>query len=201
VAKIHAGATLTPSFREFLPPWVARQPWYRRTVVPRLTPVGFFRFEDPAGEVGIETHLVTDGSELYQIPMTYRGASADRLTQGALITKAEHSVLGTRWIYDGEADPLWYERLLHVVRTNGVSDPSGRSAAGFAEVRGERLLPGPLTTDTVRVELLRVVMPGAPSPSPDIAGLVMGTWQPKGADTVLASGCLAVVRTIDGAAT
>jgi len=26
-----------------------------------LAPVGYFRFEDPAGEVGIETHLMTDG--------------------------------------------------------------------------------------------------------------------------------------------
>ena len=77
MAKVHPGATLTPHFREFLPPWVARQPWYRGTGTPSLSPVGYFRFEDPAGEVGIETDLVTDGSALYQIPMTYRGAHGD----------------------------------------------------------------------------------------------------------------------------
>lgn len=196
VAKIHAGATLTPHFREFLPPWVARQPWYRGTTVPVLSPVGFFRFEDPDGEVGIETHLVTDGSDLYHVPMTYRGGPAEGLAQDSLITTAKHSVLGTRWIYDGQADPLWLDRVLHLVRTNGISDPSGRQNAGFAEARGVQLLPGPLTTDAVRVEPLRVVTPGTPAPAPDTAGLVSGTWQPGGPGTARVSGCLAVVSTI-----
>jgi hypothetical protein len=195
VAKIHAGATLTPNFREFLPPWVARQPWYRRTIVPALSPVGFFRFEDPEGQVGIETHLVTDGSDLYQIPMTYRGAPAVGIAEDSLITTAEHGVLGTRWIYDGQADPLWRDRLLHLVRVNGVSDPSGRQNAGFAEARGVQLLPGPLTTDAVRVELLRVVTRGTPASTPDTAGLVMGTWQLGGQGIAPVIGCLAVVRT------
>jgi Maltokinase N-terminal cap domain len=53
---------------------VARQPWFRGRGVPSLTPIGYFRLEDPSGEVGIETHLVTDGLALYQVPMTYRGA-------------------------------------------------------------------------------------------------------------------------------
>jgi Maltokinase N-terminal cap domain len=47
--------TLTPSFRDFLPCWIARQPWYRGGGVPAIRPVGFFRLEDPAGAVGIET--------------------------------------------------------------------------------------------------------------------------------------------------
>ncbi|SDM58945.1 hypothetical protein SAMN04489726_2394 [Allokutzneria albata] len=102
MAKVHVGTTLTPHFREFLPRWVARQRWYRGTGVPELSPVGFFRFEDPAGEVGIETHLVTDGAELYQIPMTYRGEPLAGAAPEALIVTAEHSVLGTRWIYDGK---------------------------------------------------------------------------------------------------
>ena len=195
MAKIHAGATLTPPFREFLPPWVARQPWYRRTAAPVLSPVGFFRFEDPAGQVGVETHLVTDGSDLYQIPMTYRGAPAEGLTENSLITTARHSVLGTRWIYDGRADPLWQDRVLHLVRTNGVSDPSGRRDSGSTRARGVRLLADQLKTDAARVELLRVVVPGSPAATPDTAGFVMGTWQPDGPGTAAVSGCLAVVRT------
>ena len=74
MAKVHPGATLVPHFRDFLPAWMARQPWYRGNDIPSLSPVGYFRFEDPAGEVGIETHVVTDGLVLYQIPLTYRGA-------------------------------------------------------------------------------------------------------------------------------
>ena len=74
MATIHAGATLTPHFRDFLPAWVGRQPWYAGDGIPSLTPVGFLRMEDPAGAVGIETHLVSDGTAVYQVPMTYRGA-------------------------------------------------------------------------------------------------------------------------------
>ena len=35
----------------------AGQPWYLGAGIPLLSPVGYFRFEDPAGEVGMETHL------------------------------------------------------------------------------------------------------------------------------------------------
>jgi hypothetical protein len=116
-------ATLTPGFREFLPPWVARQPWYAGTGVPALRPVGAFRLEDPDGEVGMETHLFTDGSAVYQVPMTYRGAP---LAEGALIATAEHSELGQRWIYDAESDPVWRAELLRLVRDGGQAGPSGR---------------------------------------------------------------------------
>lgn len=44
-----------------------------------LAPVGYVRFEDPADEVGVETHRVTDGVVLYQIPMTYRDGSLQEL--------------------------------------------------------------------------------------------------------------------------
>ena len=28
MATVHPGTTLTPHFRDFLPPWLVRQPWY-----------------------------------------------------------------------------------------------------------------------------------------------------------------------------
>lgn len=183
MAKIHPGATLTPHFRDFLPAWVARQSWYPGTTPPALSPVGYFRFDDPAGEVGIETHLLTDGSALFQLPMAYRGAP---LADGSLVATAEHSVLGPRWIYDAETDPVWVTELLRLVRTGGVSDPSGRRGIGSAEARGR--LTRDFTDDTVRIDLARVVTPGEPVDEPGVAGVVTGTWQPHG------SGCLAVVR-------
>lgn len=186
MAVIHPGATLTPHFRDFLPGWVARQPWYRGTGVPVLSPVGFFRFEDPEGEVGVETHLVTDGAAVYQIPMTYRGRPVDG---GALIATAEHSVLGTRWIYDGETDPVWRAELVRLVRTNGVTDPSGRRGAGPAEARGRLLVPE--APDTTTIELTRVLAPGEPDDQAGVAGLVVGTWHQDGAPV---TGCLAVLR-------
>lgn len=194
MAKVHPGATLTPHFRDFLPPWVARQPWYAGAGTPSLSPVGYFRFEDPAGEVGIETHLVTDGSVLYQIPMTYRGAPLEVAASGGLIATAQHSVLGTRWIYDGEADPVWVSQLLCLIRTNGVSDPSGRRGVGHAEARGRQLSSREIADDMVRVELARVVASSGPADDPTIAGLVKGTWYPDGPGTTAATGCLAVAR-------
>lgn len=194
MGKIYPDATLTPHFREFLPEWVARQPWYTGTGVPVLSPVGYFRFEDPEGEVGIETHLVADGSVLYQIPMTYRGAplkEASFTETEALITTAEHSVLGTRWIYDGVADPLWVSELLHLVRTNGTSEPSTKRAIGPAEARGRQLLPA---GDTATIELMRVLTTDRPVDERGVAGIVTGTWHPDGPGTAAITGCLAVVR-------
>ncbi|GAA1263686.1 maltokinase N-terminal cap-like domain-containing protein [Saccharothrix xinjiangensis] len=191
MAKIHAGATLTPGFREFLPPWVARQPWYRGSGVPALSPVGFFRFEDPAGEVGVETHLLAHGADLYHVPMTYRGAPLAGAAPGALVGTTEHSVLGARWVYDAEADPVWRDRVLDLVRTGGVADPSGRGGVGPAGARGEPLGP---VTDGARVELVRLPTPGVPEPGPDVVGLVTGTWRPGGPGAEAVGGCLVVVR-------
>jgi hypothetical protein len=162
-----------------------------------LSPVGYFRFEDPAGEVGVETHLVTDGALLYQIPMTYRGMPVEDGALGAtepLIATAEHSVLGTRWVYDGVADPVWVGELLRLIRTNGVSDPSGKRGVGPAEARGHLLIPRELTADTVTIELRRVLSTGRPADEPGVVGLVTGTWHPDGPGEATATGCLAVVR-------
>jgi Maltokinase N-terminal cap domain len=197
-AKIHKGATITPHFREFVPAWVVRQPWYPGAEGASLTPVGYFRFEDPDGQVGIETHLWTDGSALYQIPLTYRGAPIEGAAD-ALVTTTEHSVLGTRWIYDAVADPVWLNELLRLVQTNGVSDPSQKSGVGPAEARGHCLTSADLTPDTVTIDLRRVVTDDRPADAPDVAGLVLGTWHPDGPDTTTtATGCLAVLHTTTG---
>ncbi|WP_157570716.1 maltokinase N-terminal cap-like domain-containing protein [Microtetraspora malaysiensis] len=195
MAKIRSVATLTPHFRDFLPLWVSRQPWYLGTGIPSLSPVGFIRFDDPAGEVGIETHLVTDGSAIYQIPMTYRGAPIENAgAEEALITTAEHSVLGTRWIYDGEADPVWISEVLRLVRTNGTSDPGHEKGAREAYAQGRHVMPGELTSDLVTIELRRAPTVDPPAGEPDIVGLMTGTWYPNGPDAAVATGCLAVVR-------
>jgi Maltokinase N-terminal cap domain len=157
-------------------------------------PVGYFRLADPAGAVGIETHLVSDGSQLYQLPMTYRDAPLDGAA-GSLITTAEHSVLGTRWIYDGPGDPVWVEQLLDLVRTGGVSAHSARRGVGAAEACGRALgRPGMLTRDTAAIDLNRVVIPGDLALDRGIIGLVSGSWYPHGPGAASATGCLAVVR-------
>lgn len=148
MGKVHPGATLTPHFRDFLPAWLVRQPWYVGTGAPVTRPVGYFRFEDPAGEVGIETHLVENEGVLYQVPLTYRDAPLAGADERALITTAEHSVLGTRYIYDGQADPLYRAQLVRIVDTNDVSDPSLKHGVGPAEARGVRFTPNPFVEDS-----------------------------------------------------
>ena len=197
MGKVHPGATLTPHFRDFLPGWVARQPWYLGSGTPVLRPVGYLRLEDPAGDVGIETHLVEADSRLYQIPMTYRGAPLPDTRPDALIAIAEHSVLGTRWIYDGPADPVWVSELLRLVAANGVSEPSGKRGFGPATARGVRLVPHLPAHDRVRVDLVRVVRPTVPFDDPGVVGQVVGTWHLTADSETTATGCLALVRAAD----
>ena len=68
--------------------------WYAGDGVPTLRPAGLFRFEDPDGEVGMETHVLADGNAVHQIPVTYRGAPLPGAAQAALISVSEHRVLG-----------------------------------------------------------------------------------------------------------
>lgn len=192
MAIIHRGATLTPSFHEFLPGWLAERSWFQGTGVPAsLIPVGYFRFEDPAGVVGIETHLVKDGSVVYQVPMTYRPCAARDVAEG-LIATAEHSVLGTRWIYDAEYDPVWVASILRLIRTGGVSEPSGRRGVAPAEARGcQRNMSD---RENTVIELNRVLQPGPAPDDQNVLGHVMGTWHLDDADTPPAQGCLVTIR-------
>ncbi|WP_083673374.1 maltokinase N-terminal cap-like domain-containing protein [Serinicoccus sp. CUA-874] len=110
-------ATLTPTFEDFLPAWVARQRWYRgkRAGAPALRRVSSIRWQDPFGEVGIDDHLLVDESGpepvVYQVPLTYR-AEAVPFLEHALVATAEHSELGTRYIYDATHDPVFADVLL-----------------------------------------------------------------------------------------
>jgi hypothetical protein len=115
MAVLHE-ATLRPTKAEILAEWVPRQSWYPADAAD-FELLGRFRFDDPAGEVGIETFLLgsPDGT-LFHVPMTYRGAPVPGL-EAALIGTMEHSVLGDRWVYDATADPVYLAVLEEVIRT------------------------------------------------------------------------------------
>src|SRR5579859_808207 len=68
--------------------------------------------------------------------MTYRGAA---LANGALIATAEHSVLGTRWIYDATAGPVGEAERLRLVQAGGFGGPT---AGRYPEGRGARRTAG-----------------------------------------------------------
>ena len=111
-AKIE-DATLTPGKLDLLRDWLAGQDWFAGDPA-ELEKVGSFRFVDPDGEVGIETLLVRSGGVTYQVPLTYRGAALDEADR-SLIGTLEHSVLGTRWVYDAVGDPVYVVELLRVI--------------------------------------------------------------------------------------
>ena len=93
MAIVHR-TTLTPSKLELLEVWLPRQEWAEGTGSPTL--VGSYRFDDPAGEVGLEALLVETEIGLLHVPMSYRGAPLEG-SEDHLVGTMEHGVLGQRW--------------------------------------------------------------------------------------------------------
>jgi hypothetical protein len=119
MALIHK-ATLVPTKLELLTGWLPNQSWFPRSADPaQLRQAGAYRFDDPANEVGIEAFLVQAGDEVLHVPMTYRSAPVAG-ADDQLIGTTEHSVLGTRWVYDGCGDPIWAAALATAVLTGGT---------------------------------------------------------------------------------
>lgn len=137
-------ATIVPTKDQLVGPWLETRPWWDG--VSERDPVGTFRFDDPAGEVGMECFLFgsADGSTLF-VPITYRGAELPG-ADAALVGTMDHSVLGKRWVYDGCADPVFVSTLVSTIRTGGTnaalevhrSDGVVESREATATVRGSR---------------------------------------------------------------
>lgn len=113
MAIIHK-ANLSPSKLELIAGYLPKQPWFIQDGTPEL--IGAYRFDDPSGEVGIETHVVAAGDRIYQVPLSYRGyelAGAEEWLIGTM----DHSVLGKRWVYDACADPIYVKALATAILT------------------------------------------------------------------------------------
>jgi len=114
MALFHA-AKITPTKAELIADWAPTQAWGPPPDVP-IEVIGSYRFDDPEARVGMETHIVTAGATVLQVPLTYRDeplVGADE----ALIVEMHHSVLGTRWVYDGLRDPRLVVMLAAVAMT------------------------------------------------------------------------------------
>ncbi len=112
-------ADLKPSKVELLARWAPSQPWFAGDAEAEFSRVGAYRFDDPAGEVGIETFLVTAGDgPVLQVPLTYRGAPLAG-AEASLAGTMEHSVLGHRWVYDATGDPVYLAAVLTAMLTGG----------------------------------------------------------------------------------
>jgi hypothetical protein len=108
-------ATLTPTKAEAIARWAPTQPW-GPAASEMIDVIGSFRFDDPDGRVGMETHLVAAGDTLLQVPLTYRDAPLEGAAEH-LVTEMDHSELGTRWVYDGLGDSLFVTMLAAVSLT------------------------------------------------------------------------------------
>src|SRR3954471_4046485 len=124
-------ATLVPDKLDLLRAWLPRHGWSAGTDVDRLEKVGTYRFDDPEGEVGIEGFLLRGGGgPMLHLGLTYRAAPLAGAEEH-LVGVMEHSVLGSRWVYDADADPVWASTLATAVLTGGaeaelVLDTDGR---------------------------------------------------------------------------
>ncbi|WP_412543075.1 hypothetical protein R8Z50_11505 [Longispora sp. K20-0274] len=135
MALIHR-ATIQPTKLELLADWLTDRPWYQGAGEP--TRIAGYRFDDPAGAVGIETILLRAGDgPVHQVPLTYRESPLAG-AESVLIGTMEHSVLGTRWVYDGCADPVYAAALATAILTGAGQ------VAEFVDVDG-RLEPRELS--------------------------------------------------------
>lgn len=110
--------TLRPSKLEMLAAWLPSQQWFHGDAS-RLESLGAYRFDDPAGEVGMEGHILTAGDDtVYHVPLTYRGEPFEG-SDAHLLGTVDHGVLGKRWFFDAEGDPVYREVLTHTIVSGG----------------------------------------------------------------------------------
>jgi hypothetical protein len=187
-------ATLTPTKAELIGDWAPTQPWGPAAEV-AVEVIGSFRFDDPDGRVGMETHLVRAGGVLLQVPLTYRDEPLASASDH-LIAEMDHSELGTRFVYDGLGDPLFVTMLAAVTLTGqgealGIVTLKDRSYVAPSPVRIQgggwtpKVAPvdgfEPTSTDGARVVLandrfeLEIFRQPAAGARPPIA--LTATWE------------------------
>jgi hypothetical protein len=205
MALIHR-ATLHPTKLELLAGWLPGRPWYTAPAgEPRR--VAGYRFDDPAGAVGIETLLVsTGGGPVHQVPLTYRDAPLTG-ADAWLVGTTEHSVLGRRWVYDAVGDPVYAAALAaailagtgqadELVQVDGELVPRELTMAITATTTGEAVAPAVgelvrvtgddpavVVADTVELAVAR----GLGTATGFTGAVLTGTWPGQGTPVPLAS--------------
>lgn len=95
MASVHSSATIRPTKSELL----------AEVLGGPVEVLGSYRFDDPAGEVGVEAFVVRQDAQPRHVVFTYRGAPLE-VGEARLVSTMEHSELGPRWVYDGTTDPV-----------------------------------------------------------------------------------------------
>ena len=185
-AKLEQGATLTPSKVDLLRGWLAAQPWFEGDPAD-VERIATFRFVDPEGEVGIETLLLRSAGVTYQVPVTYRSEELPE-AQAGFVGNLEHSVLGTRWVYDAVADPVYVSELLRVIH-EGDTEADLSHGEKSATAQGS----GIVRVSNAAAEAARLVrvLDGGHVPQGTPLGTLTATWREGDAER---TEILAVVR-------
>lgn len=209
MALLHR-ADLRPSKLELLAAWLPGRPWFPPDAGTGVERVAAYRFDDPAGAVGVETILVAAGDgQTYQVPLTYRGAPLPG-GEAWLVGTTEHSVLGPRWVYDACGDPVYAAVLAQAIFSGSGQaaeyfEVDGRreyrepamavAASGGHDVEVPAAAVPPQVTDgdptlilTDQVELAVVRRLGGGGGGGELAGATLtGTWDGRPAPQLLAS--------------
>ena len=202
MARFHR-ATITPTKGELIAEWAPTQPWGPSPGA-HLDVIGSYRFDDPDGRVGMETHLVETDGVLLQVPLTYRDEPLVG-AEHALITEMQHSVLGTRWVYDGLRDPVLVMMLAGVTMTGqgealGMAMYEGRwyiaptnvriEGGGWTQERvpvdGFELQSDDATHAVLHNDRFELMVFRHPSPGPRPAIGLTATWDGQPDPVVLA---------------
>ncbi|MGC4110155.1 MAG: hypothetical protein QM747_06970 [Nocardioides sp.] len=171
---VHATADIVPTKQELVEAWLPSRPWAAGATEVKV--LAGFRFDDPEGEVGVETIVWrTPDDVLLQVPLTYRGAPLDGAEEH-LIGTMEHTVLGARWVYDACGDPVWAAALATAILTGGTQ----------AQVVAER--DGELIELPARLPVLGSGSPGAAVPTITAVDSVADSVTDDGAVTRVVAG-------------
>ncbi|MEE2524097.1 hypothetical protein V1639_15245 [Pseudarthrobacter sp. J75] len=199
-------ATLTPTKLQLIEQFLPAQAWFNPEGAPgEVELLGAYRFDDPDGEVGLETHLVAHAGSIYQVPLTYRGAELPDAQQW-LVGTTDHSVLGKRWVYDATGDPVYVaalatailraqEQAEQFVQTEGKLEPrpstvqvkgSGMPDGGIPALGPSFTAAAPTTDNgvtvidagTLQLHVFRVLDLSAAPANPGLNGTWQGQDQP-----------------------
>lgn len=173
-ATVHH-AELKPTKLELLAQWLPSQPWFEGDAHD-LERVGAYRFVDPDGEVGIETLLVRSGGLTYQVPLTYRAEPLED-AGSYLIGTLEHSVLGSRYVYDAVGDPVYVAELIRVIH-----EADNEADLSQGEKSMSVLGSGITAVSNAAMQAARLirVLDGAHNHTAIPLGILEGTWAEDG---------------------
>jgi hypothetical protein len=159
MALLHR-AEIHPTKLELLAAWLPSRPWYRGPAGADVATVSACRFDDPAGEVGIEMIFVqAGGGPVHHVPLTYRGAPREGGEEW-LVGTTEHSVLGRRWVYDACGDPVYAAALAGAILTGTGQAEEFIDVGGRLEPRTSRMTvtgSGTLGAEVPTIDAIRRV--------------------------------------------